>query len=80
MAEKQPAKAILLAEELSYFPHDTDHVHSAAAELRRIYAMNEELVGALKAAIPSVERDPTGYKSETIKRCVEAIAKAGGKQ
>ena len=78
-------KQVLIGEAKYYLDGD------AADELRRLHTqhqadqerikeletLNKELVDALKAAYPSVLRDPTGYKSGTIRLCEDAINKAG---
>ena len=68
MSDKQP-EAIRLAEHLEAFrsfPYDI----AAAAELRRLLAVNQELLGACKAALS----DDQPY----IEKCRAAIAKATG--
>ena len=46
---KQP-KALRLADDLDKWSHTTLDVHKAAAELRRLYEVNVELLEALKYA------------------------------
>lgn len=49
----------------------------AAAELRRLHAVNEELLEALKAMLRNWEEDPA-YGGGAADKARAAIAKAGG--
>jgi hypothetical protein len=87
--------ALLLAEKLEQqFPLGTAQHYldgEAAAELRRLHAMNEELLGALRGAVEALDRltdlvDGTGFSdADDFNRALDeidlgraAIAKAGG--
>ena len=47
MSQKQPV-ALIRADELDAYPHDWMRAHLAAAELRRLHAINSELLVALR--------------------------------
>lgn len=70
MSDKQP-EAIRLAEHLEAFRSFPDDI-AAAAELRRLHEVNQELLGACKAALS----DDQPY----IEKCRAAIAKATGEK
>jgi hypothetical protein len=66
-----------LADEIDH-THYTDDVRLSAAELRRLHAVNQELLEALKR----IELACTGTwvnKDWVVKECSAAIAKAEGK-
>ena len=64
-------EAIRLAEHLEAFRSFPDDI-AAAAELRRLHEVNQELLGACKAALS----DDQPY----IEKCRAAIAKATGEK
>ncbi len=68
MSDKQP-ETLRLAEHLERFRSFPDD-QAAAAELRRLHEVNQELLGACKAALS----DDQPY----IEKCRAAIAKATG--
>jgi thioredoxin reductase len=88
---KEP-EALRLAESLEqlgadiYFTHRTEDLEAAAIELRRLHAVNEELLEALEAAVEHL--DWVGYGDKWERECAHsaelpsklecAIAKATG--
>lgn len=56
MTEKQP-EALLLADVLQFNLPSATGLRQAAAELRRLHALNSELLDALKESLELVERE-----------------------
>ena len=67
------SEALRLADALDSAPYSSPLTNDAAEELRRLYAVNEELLKALKAFL----EDGQDYTS-TRDKARAAIAKAGG--
>ena len=83
---KQP-KALQLADALNAGAHHRPVLNQSAAELRRLHAMNGELLEALKNMLSYVENNlsndyPTGIdiNSRWFDAAYAAIAKAEGDQ
>ena len=72
---KQP-EALRLAEILASF-HEEDEVRPMAAELRRLHAVNAELLEALKAALSLIEI-VIPFDDEVSRMVRKAIDKAEG--
>ena len=74
-------EALRLAERLELYDATRSgyakHCHFAAAELRRLHAVNQELVASLKECVHFVEYDPGNVIG---KKARAAIAKAEGEQ
>ena len=79
---KQP-EALRLADALedfwgSYTGPEEPHELNAAAELRRLHALNDELLEALRQSIPLLQElhDAEGYSSTTAHRALKAARSA----
>lgn len=75
MSTQQP-EAMRLAEILASF-HEEDEVRPMAAELRRLHAVNAELLEALKAAQSFIDII-SPFDGEVSRMVRKAIAKAEG--
>ena len=75
-------KALFLADVIKADPASKTHHDEAAAELRRLHALNGELLGALKfygSSCDATESTPCGYEGNLCcKRARAAIARAEG--
>ena len=70
-------EALRLADELDAAPYSSQCTNAAAAELRRLHEVNQELLAALKAL---VEADAPDYiKSSIWEQARAAIAKGEAK-
>lgn len=81
MSEQEQSEALRLAELLENSLKATFNTDEAAAELRRLHEVNQELLGALKKAKWMLERDYIDdQKMCVIEKCEAAIAKAQGER
>ena len=75
MSEKQP-EALRLADELVETPFQSTR-YIAAAELRRLHAVNQELIEALDSALKLIEL-VMPIEGDVTRKARAAIAKATG--
>jgi hypothetical protein len=70
-------KALFLADVIEADPASKTHHYEAAAELRRLHKVIEELLEALKLAVRQNDHDML-MTGEELRICRAAIAKADG--
>ena len=71
-------EALRLADTLIHLLHDWKVAREAAAELRRLHEVNQELVEALKIALNQNQHDMV-MTAEECRKAEDALAKAGEK-
>jgi hypothetical protein len=73
-------KALFLADVIKADPASKTHHDDTAAELRRLHAVNQELLGALKDTLELLEVYCGDFEEATRNQARAAIAKAEGGQ